>query len=120
MLVAEDMRGQHAEDRDLSSRSSLDNIEALMNRYRKGRPQSRTSQRSDQEAVQHAVSILRAAGMQVCGGGHLSRNQLPGKEIVTRQLARLSGILLCHSKVKPVAYARVFFDICIHICHQCR
>lgn len=44
-----------------------------MNRYRKDGPQSRTSQRSDQDAVQHAVSILRAAGLKVDGG-----MQLPG------------------------------------------
>lgn len=58
-------------ERSLSSRSSLENIEALMNRYRKDGPQSRTPQRSDQDAVQHAVSILRAAGLKVDGGMQL-------------------------------------------------
>lgn len=57
-----------ATERDMSSRSSLENIEALMNRYRKDEPIPGTIQRSGQDARHHAVSILRAAGMDVNEG----------------------------------------------------
>jgi hypothetical protein len=49
--------------RDASSRSSLDDMEALMNRYRNDSCLPGPPQRSDKDAVEHAVKLLRAAGM---------------------------------------------------------
>eukprot|EP00892_Ulva_mutabilis_P007178 jgi/Ulvmu1/4832/UM020_0118.1 len=53
-------------ERELST-NSLENIEALMNRYRKDEPSVGAAKRSNQDAMHHAVSILRAAGMPVDG-----------------------------------------------------
>lgn len=55
-------------EREVSCTSSLENIEALMNRYRKDEQGACTTKRSDKDAMHHAVSILRAAGVEVHGG----------------------------------------------------
>lgn len=65
--------------RDGSNRSGVENIEALMNRYREDDNGHQYGTRTGQEVVEHAIGLLRAAGMQVDDGTRLGSQSMPAR-----------------------------------------